>query len=57
MGAWFPLVPGYLTDVLSVLLGTLSLTTRSYSVAIRKAPHGKYSLPDSASVYVGVSGF
>ena len=34
MGAWFPLVPGSLTDGLSVLLGTLSLKTRSSSVAI-----------------------
>ena len=31
MGAVFPLVPGYLTDGISVLLGTLSLTTRSSS--------------------------
>ena len=29
MGAWFPLFPGSLTDGLSVLLGTFSLTTRS----------------------------
>ena len=31
MGVWFPLVPGSLTGGLSVLLGTLSLTTRSSS--------------------------
>ena len=31
MGSLFPLVPGYLTDGISVLLGTLSLTTRSSS--------------------------
>ena len=31
MGAWFPLVPGYLTDGISVLLVTLSLITRSSS--------------------------
>ena len=31
MGAWFPLVPGSLTDGISVLLGTLYLTTRSSS--------------------------
>ena len=31
MGAWFSLFPGYLTDGISVLLGTLSLTTRSSS--------------------------
>ena len=28
-GAWLPLVPGYLTHVVSVLLITLSLITRS----------------------------
>ena len=31
MGAWFPLVPGSLTGGISVLLVTLSLTTRSSS--------------------------
>ena len=31
MVAWFPLVPGSLTYILSVLLGTLSLTTTSSS--------------------------
>ena len=31
MGAWFKLVTGSLTDGLSGLIGTLYLTTRSYS--------------------------
>ena len=31
MGEWFPLVPGSLTDGLSVMLGTLYLTTWSFS--------------------------
>ena len=31
MGSWLPLMPGSLTDGISVLLGTLSLTTRSSS--------------------------
>ena len=31
MGACFPLVKGSLTDGISVLIGTLSLTTRYYS--------------------------
>ena len=31
MGSWSPLMPGSLTDGISVLLGTLSLTTRSSS--------------------------
>ena len=48
MGAWLPLVPGSLNDGLSVLLGTLSLTARSSSVALRKSSHGQSSLPDSA---------
>ena len=48
MGAWFPIVPGSLTDGLSVLVGTLYLTTRSSSVALWKASHKKSSLPYSA---------
>ena len=56
MGAWFPLVPGSLTDGLSVLIGNLSIKTRSYPVSLWKASHWQSSLSDSTSIYVGVSG-
>ena len=49
MGAWFPLVPGSLTFGLSVLIGTLSLTTRYDQVSIWKASHGQSSLPDTTT--------
>ena len=54
MGAWLTLVPVYLTDGLSVLIGTLSLTTRSSPVALRKASHGKSYLPDNTPTYMEV---